>query len=86
MKERVLEVSLSQAIEMFSGIKWKFYEINPSDEIVKVEVPHGGETLVVEMSYKDEKDEVAKRKLDEIVSKLREAEFLKQKIRMVSDW
>ena len=52
MKERVLSMSLKDVIEAFDINKWKFFEIDEDQRIVKIEVPRGyTETYVVELPY-----------------------------------
>lgn len=50
--ERVLFMSLKDAVEAFEHIKWKFFEDDEDESIVKIEVPRGySESYVVELPY-----------------------------------
>ena len=74
-KERVLEISLDEAIELFDINKWKFFEVDP-DGVVKIEVPRGySETYVVELPY------LNPAQLNGLCEKLSVSGFIKQTIR-----
>lgn len=77
MKERVLALELKDAILMFEMHKWKFFEVNEDDSLVKIEVPRGSsESYVVELPYKN------RQMLDEIAGTLLGEGFIQQTIRM----
>ena len=74
MKERVLKnLSISDVIDIFGNIKWKFVEVDPDSKKIVVEVPRGtDESFVVELESKDLKADIRK---------LREQGFIEQEIR-----
>jgi len=76
IKERLLEVSLSEAVELFDITKWKFWEVNPEIGLVKIEVPKGySESYVVELPFTNEAQ------YKQIADKLYSSGFIKQTIR-----
>ena len=81
MKERVLSLSLTGAIEAFKAIRWKFIEDEDERDVVRVEVPRGtGEAYVVELPYEDATER------DRMVDQLLDEGFILQAIRITSDW
>lgn len=50
--ERILDLKLSEAVDMFVRYKWKFYEVR--DDCIKVEVPRSQDTLVVLLESSDD--------------------------------
>ena len=74
MKERILKnLSISDVIDIFGNIKWKFVEVDPDSKKIIVEVPRGtDESFVVELESKDLKADI---------KKLREQGFIEQEIR-----
>ena len=74
MKERVLKnLSISDVMDIFGNIKWKFVEVDPDSKKIIVEVPRGtDESFVVELESKDLKADIRK---------LREQGFIEQEIR-----
>ena len=74
MKERILKnLSISDVIDIFGNIKWKFVEVDPDSKKIVVEVPRGtDESFVVELESKDLKADI---------KKLREQGFIEQEIR-----
>lgn len=82
MRERVLSLSLRDAVQLFELTKWKFYEVDEDDGFVRVEVPRStGETFVVELPYKGNQAV-----LEDVTRTLRQAGFIRQTIRLRSDW
>lgn len=78
MKERVLEVSLEQAIDLLSSRKWNLYNI--TDEGVRLEAPVStGESYIVEIPFKN------KTELATIEASLKRNGFVKQRVRYVSE-
>ncbi len=76
IKERVLEVGIDEAIALFEIHKWKFYEIDPEKDILKIEVPRGySEVYIIEFPFSNEAQ------YKELVNKLAENGFIKQTIR-----
>ena len=76
IKERVLEVSLSEAIGLFDINKWKFWEEDSEEGLVRIEVPRGyTEVYVVELPFGNEVQ------YKDIADKLSENGFIKQTIR-----
>lgn len=52
IKERVLKLSLKDALDLFGGIKWKFYEVDLENSQVRMEVPRGqNESYVVNVGF-----------------------------------
>ena len=79
MKERVLDMTLDEAVEAFQPHRWKFYSLDEGK--IKVEVPRGlGESFVVEFPYASD----AQR--NETTKKLNEAGFRKQTVRVTPEW
>ena len=79
MKERILALSLSEAVDRFQGIKWLFYSVEP--EKIKIEVPRGtSESFVVEVSYKDAHE------LETFKKILQNADFIEQRVNMVIEY
>jgi len=74
LKERILKnLSISDVIDIFGNIKWKFVEVDPDSKKIIVEVPRGtDESFVVELESKDLKADI---------KKLREQGFIEQEIR-----
>lgn len=86
MKLRILQVGLSDALELFGPLKWKFYEVRPDGDAkgaagtVRIEVPRGSdEAFVVEIPYANAEQ------LYEVKDRLRKAGFIEQQIQLVSD-
>ena len=76
MKERVLKISLLEAIDLFESRKWKFFEVDELDRMIRVEVPRGeNETYIVEWPYLD--DEMK----EKYIQALKKAGFIEQEIR-----
>jgi len=76
IKERVLEVGIDEAVALWVIHKWKFYEIDPEEGIVKIEVPRGySEVYIVELPFSNEVQ------YKEIIDKLDKNGFIKQTIR-----
>jgi len=76
IKERVLEIGIVEAIGLFEIHKWKFWELDPEEGIVKIEVPRGfSEVYVVELPFGSEVQ------LNELVAELSKNGFIKQTIR-----
>ena len=81
IKERVLEVDIDEAIGLFDIRRWKFWELDAEEGIVRVEVPRGySEAYVVELRFSDEAE------YKEIVDKLSANGFIKQTLRRVGDF
>ena len=79
MKERILSLSLREAVEAFQGLKWRFYQV--LDDTVKVDVPRtGDETYVVLLPYGNDVER------DAILDALNRAGFVKETIRLVSEY
>ena len=74
MKERVLKnLSISDVVELFANIKWKFIELDPEVRKIIVEVPRGSdESFKVELESKD---------LEADLKKLQGQGFIEQEIR-----
>ena len=74
MKERILKnLSISDVIDIFGNIKWKFVEVDPDSKKIIIEVPRGtDESFVVELESKDLKADI---------KKLRDQGFIEQEIR-----
>jgi len=82
VRERVLSLRLREAVKLFELTKWKFYEVDEDEGLVRVEVPRStGETFVVELPYKENQNV-----LEEVTKALREAGFIRQTIRLRSEW
>lgn len=76
IKERVLEVGIDEAIALFEIHKWKFYEVDGEEGILKIEVPRGySEVYIIELPFSNENQ------YKELVNKLVDNGFIKQKIR-----
>jgi len=76
IKERVLEIGIGEAIGLFEVHKWKFWELDAEEGIIKVEVPRGySEVYVVELPFSNEVQ------YKELVDKLSKNGFIKQTIR-----
>ena len=74
MKERVLKnLSISDVIDLFANIKWKFMEVDPESKKIIVEVPRGtDESFIVELESKD---------LQADLKRLQDQGFIEQEIR-----
>ena len=74
MKERVLKnLSISDVVELFANIKWKFIEVDAEVRKIIVEVPRGSdESFKVELESKD---------LEADLKKLQGQGFIEQEIR-----
>jgi hypothetical protein len=82
VRERVLSVSLRDVVQLFELTKWKFFEVDEEDGVVRVEVPRGsGECFVVELSYGGDQGV-----LESLTKTLRGADFIRQTVRVRSDW
>jgi len=82
VRERVLSLGLKDTVQLFELTKWKFYEVDEEDGIVKIEVPRStGESFVVELSYSGDQSV-----LEGLMKALREADFIRQTVRVRSDW
>jgi hypothetical protein len=80
MKERVLKLTLEEAVDLFASRKWNFFEIRERPQTVRLDAPVGpGETYVVELPYHDEKE------LDRIRQTLVERGFLEQEVRVTPE-
>jgi len=76
IKERVLEVGIDEAIALFEIHKWKFYELDCEEGIIKIEVPRGySEVYIIEFNFSSEAQD------NELINKLAENGFIKQTIR-----
>ena len=76
IKERVLEIGIVEAIGLFDFHKWKFWELDAEEGIIKIEVPRGySEVYVVELPFGSEVQ------LNELVAELSKNGFIKQTIR-----
>lgn len=86
MRERVLEMSLAECVDFFAGVKYKLYSIDhdAQDEKpgkVRVEIPrYQDESYFVDLPYANDEQ------LREIESRLRQADFVKQTIRLRSSF
>jgi len=81
VRERVLSLGLRDVVHLFEGTKWKFYEVDEEEALVRVEVPRGsGESFVVELPYKGSAS------LEEVTGTLRGEGFIRQTVRIRSDW
>lgn len=79
--ERVLEITVEDTAQLFEHIKWKFYENDPDQGLVTVEVPRGySESYIVELPYQNEAQ------YNTIKEKLDLAGFIKQTIRTRSTY
>lgn len=82
MRERVLSISLKDAVQLFELTKWKFFEVDEEAGVVRVEVPRSsGECFVVELSYDGDQGV-----LESLTKTLRGADFIRQTVRVRSDW
>lgn len=82
MRERVLSIGLRDAVQLFELTKWKFFEVDEEGGVVRVEVPRGsGECFVVELSYGGDQGV-----LEGLTKTLRGADFIRQTVRVRSDW
>jgi len=74
LKERVLmNLSISDVVDLFANIKWKFIEVDLETKKIIVEVPRGSdESFKVELESKD---------LQADLKKLQEQGFIEQEIR-----
>lgn len=82
MRERVLSLSLKEAVQLFESTKWKFFQVDEENGIVRVEVPRSsGESFVVELPYDGDQ-----KTLEGVTKSLRKADFIRQTIRKTSDW
>ena len=78
MKERVLDLSLDEAVELLSSRKWNLYSV--LDETVRLEAPVSTEeSYVVEIAYRNRQE------LANIEKLLKKEGFVKQKVHYVSD-
>ena len=76
IKERVLQIGIDEAIGLFEINKWKFWELDAEEGIIKVEVPRGySEVYVVELPFSNEVQ------YNELVAELTKNGFIKQTIR-----
>ena len=76
IKERVLEIGTDEAVTLFEIHKWKFWEVDSEEGIVRLEVPRGySEVYVVELPVSNEVQ------YKELVDKLSKNGFIKQTIR-----
>jgi len=76
IKERVLEIGTDEAVTLFEIHKWKFWEVDSEEGIVRLEVPRGySEVYVVELPFSNEVQ------YKELVDKLSKNGFIKQTIR-----
>jgi len=81
IRERILEVSLDDVVELFEIRKWKFFEVDPELGLVRVEVPRGySESYVVEIPFTNEAQYKG------IAEKLVTNGFIKQTIKMRSSY
>ncbi len=75
-EEKVLEVDIEDAIVLFEINKWKFWEVDSEEKIIKIEVPRGySEVYVVELPFSDERQQ------KELTAELRKNGFIKQTLR-----
>jgi len=74
LKERVLKnLSISDVVDLFANIKWKFIEVDPETKKIIIEIPRGtDECFLVELESKD---------LQADLKKLQEQGFIEQEIR-----
>jgi len=76
IKERVLEIGISEVIGLFEVHKWKFWELDAEEGIIRVEVPRGySEAYVVELPFGNEVQ------YKELIDELSKNGFIKQTIR-----
>ena len=76
IKERVLEIGISEAIGLFEIHKWKFWELDAEEGILRIEVPRGySEVYVVELPFGNEVQ------YKELIDELSKNGFIKQTIR-----
>ena len=76
IKERVLEIGIDEAVTLFEIHKWKFWEVDSEEGIVRLEVPRGySEVYVVEFPFSNEVQ------YKDLVDKLSKNGFIKQTIR-----
>jgi hypothetical protein len=79
-RERILKLKLDQALESFSGRKWKLFQLLDLEHgrLLKLEVPVSeGESYVVELVYSDGHF------LEEALVALRAAGWIEQETRTV---
>jgi len=78
MKERVLALCLKDAVMLFGGHKWKFYEDEEEEKRIKIEIPRSSqESYVIELPYGNN-DALRK----DMIQGLNEGGFIQQTIRM----
>ena len=78
MKERILELNLTEAIELFSSRKWNLYTVQ--DGVARLEAPIDvSESWIVEVPVKGKKEQL------EIERKLNQAGWIKQRGQSVRD-
>lgn len=76
IKERVLEIGIDEAVTLFEIHKWKFWEVDSEEGIVRLEVPRGySEVYVVEFPFSNEVQ------YKDLVDKLSKNGFIRQTIR-----
>lgn len=76
IKERVLEIGIIEAIGLFEIHKWKFWQLDSEEGIIRVEVPRGySEAYVVELPFSNEVQ------YRELIAELSKNGFIKQTIR-----
>jgi len=76
IKERVLEIGIDEAVTLFEIHKWKFWEVDSEEGIVRLEVPGGySEVYVVEFPFSNEVQ------YKDLVDKLSKNGFIRQTIR-----
>lgn len=74
MRERILKITLEEAIEAFAGCKWKFYETR--EKAIRIEVPRTErERFAVELTFESDEEAAAAE------GDLRDAGFFLQEIR-----
>ena len=79
MRERVLHLTLSDAVEAFNAIHWKFFDVD--EGLIRIEVPRGsGESFIVELPFSNE------RQRDDFIVELLAGGFIRQTLRLTSDW
>jgi len=77
MRERHLKIELEDAVEAFTPLRWKFYEVK--DLAIRLEVPRtDAERFVVELVFQDEEA------LKAAVARLQEEGFIRQEIKYAS--
>jgi len=79
MKQRILNMSIDEAIEAFELIKWKFFEVSEDASSITLEVPRGyRESFIVEAKVGED--------LETIKAMLVYSGFIEQEVKRSPDW